>query len=224
MIHGLRIPESQDAKGSQRAPCLLHTLTNPIEDSDRQYKSQGSKTNPGSPATQNNVHGPLGLVFPGLGMSLCVLLQSQLGTPARSLCYLRDVLITSYPTSPSCKAPPDHPALWAPSYLLTLSSPSITAPEFYLNLHGTRLISTNNWNSWLVTRHCCHQGGGGFRAHIQLFLSFHSREGYLIEDTLTFCWITVAVSDCSPCQADCCMPSIPIIHPSPPSAEQPGDL
>ena len=102
--------------------------------------SQGSKIQSVSPASGTNAQGPLGLALPGLGVSLCVPLQPQLGRPALSLCYLRAVLITSYHSSPSCKAPPDHPTPGASSYLLTLSSPSITVHEFYLSLHGMGLI------------------------------------------------------------------------------------
>lgn len=102
---------------------------------------QGSKIQSVSPAAGTNAQRPLGLGLPGLGVSLCVPLQSQLGRPALSLCYLRAVLITSSHSSPSCIAPPDHPTPGASSYLLTLSSPSITVHEFYLSLHGMGLIS-----------------------------------------------------------------------------------
>lgn len=78
--------------------------------------------------------------------------------------------------------------LWVPSYLLTLSFSSITVSwqhEFYLSLHGTKLISMNNWNSWLVTQHCCHQGGWGFKAH---GVCFYYHDCFLVQTTLTFCW------------------------------------
>lgn len=143
-------------------------------------------------------------------MSLHVPSPPQLGRLALSLCYLRDVLITSFCASLSCKAPPDHPALWAASYLLALSSPSITAHEFYLSLPRMRLISMNNWNSWLVTQCCCHQGGWGCKAHIQLFLYFHSRDCRLAQDNLTFVLV----------QADCSSPSKPHHLPTPSSPEQ----
>lgn len=126
-------------------------------------------------------------VSPRQGMNLCVPPQSQPGRRPWSLCYLRDVLITSDDSSPACKTPPDHRALWASSYLLSLSSPSITVHGFYLSLHGLRLISMNNWNSWLVTRWCCHQGGWGCDAHNWLFLSLHSCGKGLVPATLTFC-------------------------------------
>jgi hypothetical protein len=78
--------------------------------------------------------------------------------------------------------------LWVPSYLLTLSFSSITVGwqhEFYLSLCGTKLISMNNWNSWLVTQHRCHQGSWGFKAH---GLCFYYHECFLAQATLTFCW------------------------------------
>lgn len=116
-----------------------------------------------------NAQGPLGLGVPGPSTGPSVPPTVTAGQTTLSLCYLRDVLITSHHSSPSCKAPPDPPTPWAFSYLLALSSPSITVHGFYLRLHRTRLISMNNWNSWLVTQCCCHQGGWGFSTHTQLF-------------------------------------------------------
>lgn len=44
----------------------------------------------------------------------------------------------------------------------------------------------NNWNSWLVTRYGCHQGGWAFLARNQLFLSLCPHSSYLVPATLTF--------------------------------------
>ena len=139
---------------------------------------------------------------------------------------MRDVLITSDGSPPACKAPPDHPVLWASSYLLSLSSPSITVREFYLSLHRLTLISRNNWNSWLVTRCCCHQGGWGFKAHNQLFLSLHSHGSCLVPATLTFC-MDHGYSFLMALPAKLPAPprsAFPIIHSPPAPAGQPDHL
>ena len=144
VTHRLGIPQSQGRKGPRGTP-LLRALTPCSPPLNRRHWTSNVSLRAARLICSLLLWGKCRRatrpVSPRQGMSLCVPPQSQPGRRPWSLCYLRDVLITSDDSSPACKAPPDHravglllsplPKLPIHYCTLVLSEPPRTEIDFY---------------------------------------------------------------------------------------------